>query len=107
MIHDNALSDRLNAVKYGEPIPQPVLQPQHPIEQKQVNENKEEAQPKNSFFDKLVLIVDNIVVSFLYGYALKTLFDTDWTILGALTVGFLLNHIISVFPKTLFPKYFK
>lgn len=103
MIKDNALGDRLNAVKKGQPIPEPPMQPQ--------SVSLPSAEPKitlKSFLiSKILNISEILLTSLLYGYGIRTILNLDWNLFGALSVGFLLNHSISIFPKMLFPKLFK
>jgi len=106
MLHDNSLGDRLNAVKNGKSIPRPPKQFKGPIESSKPIENKERS-IKRELIDKSILILETFIVSLLYGVAIKTIFSTDWSIFSAFTVGYLFNHVISVFPKVLFPKFFK
>jgi len=105
MINDNLLGDRLNAVKQGKPVPQPVLQSQTMITPQP---NQPTPVPlKQQLITRYLMMADTFAASFLYGFALKTIFSTDWNVLGVFAVGFLLNHVICIFPKFLFPKLFK
>ena len=108
MINDNSLGDRLNAVKYGQPIPNPQNKEQTVIMKK--NEDNYQVSNKSSDYafliPKIINLIDVLFASFLYGYAFKTLFNVDWDILGILSVGFIFSHAISVFPRILFPKFF-
>ncbi len=102
MIKDNSLGDRLNAVKKGKPLPsptQPMLSPQYQTQQKLTL--------KNFLISKGINMLDMFLASFLYGFAIKTIFSLEWSIFASFAVGFLFNHAISIFPRILFPKLFK
>jgi len=100
MLRDNSLEERLNAIKQGEEIPVPSTNKQNPIIQ------KPKEIPKPTYIVKYSYILESLISSLFYGFAIKTIFGLDWTMFGAFTVGFLFNHAISIFPKYLFPKYF-
>jgi len=104
MLKDNLLGDRLNAVKNGKPIPQIS---ENYSNKSLINSNVE--QTNKLYYDWIskLKFIDVILASFLYGFAFKTLFGLDWSIIGALSVGFLFNHAITIFPSLLFPKFFK
>ena len=101
MLNDNSLGERLNAVKQGKPVPVPPMQPRvHPQQIKPI-----------SFWafllSKTLRAGDVFLASFLYGFAIKTIFSLDWSILGALAVGFLINHAVTLWPtivKNIFKK---
>ena len=94
MLNDNSLGERLNAVKQGKPVPKPPMQPNvHPSQY-----NK--AMSFWSFLlGKTFHAIDVFAASFLYGFAIKTIFSFDWTLLGALAVGFIINHAIALWPR--------
>ena len=99
MLNDNLLEDRLNAVKEGIPIPKPPKS-LYPI--------PEQPQPFLIFLlNRGIKLCDMFFAYFLYGFAIKTIFFLDWSIFGALAVGFLLNNVITLWPKHIFPKLFK
>lgn len=106
MINDNSLGDRLNAVKKGVQVPKPPIQPQS-VYQQPIQPQQQFPTLKTYLISKGISIVDSFIASFLYGFAIKTIFSLDWSIFGAFAVGFLINHAISVFPRILFPKLFK
>jgi hypothetical protein len=116
MINDNSLGDRLNAVKKGSTVPKPPMQPQSvytpPAPQQEIKEQEPIQQPRAFEVKEYLLtrafgMFDMLLASFLYGFAIKTIFSLDWNLLGAFAVGFFLNHAISVFPRVLFPKRFR
>ena len=108
MIKNNSLADRLNAIKQGMPLPSTDQKEiTHELKPNQQMSNIEQPSFKTYIISKLLSLVDTFLASFLYGYAIKTIFYLNWNLLGIFAVGFLLNHIVSVFPKFLFPKYFK
>jgi len=99
MLNDHSLGDRLNAVKNGEPIPAPPMQSQSVMNLQQQAPQQTKPSFKNFLISKAFTTVDVFAASFLYGYALKMIFGTDWTLLGALAVGFLANHAITIWPR--------
>lgn len=103
MINDKSLEDRLNAVRNGNPLPAP------PNKNPNILSNQVTNIPttKNSNINIILRTLDSFLASFLYGYAISTIFSLEWSLLGSLAVGFLINHSISVFPKKIFPKRFK
>jgi len=109
MLNDNSLGDRLNAVKNGKPIPVPPMQPQsvHDINPQQfVPAPQSRVSLKQFLITKSLTMVDILLASFLYGFAVKTIFGFDWSILGAFSVGFLINHAVTIWP-TLIRNWFK
>lgn len=102
MLNDNSLGDRLNAVKNGKPIPTPPMQPQNVLD---INQNQAKPHPpqkitwKSFLINKGIGMVDVFAASFLYGFGVKTIFGLDWSLFGAFTVGFLLNHVITIWPQ--------
>ena len=113
MLNDRSFEDRLNAVKQGNPVPEPPMQPRSMITNNNNNNNNNNnpiQPPKNVLIPllitKVISLVDTLLASFLYGVAINTVFNLEWTLLGSLAVGFFLNHAIAVFPRLLFPKRF-
>jgi len=104
MISDNSLGDRLNAIKHGKTLPNigEQTKPVYKVTQQPIKPSN-----KNHLKSKGITIIEIFVTSFLYGYAIQTLFNVHWDILGILSIGFLLNHMVSVFPKIIFPKKYK
>ena len=94
MLNDNSLGERLNAVKQGKPVPTPPMQP---------NVQPQHLNKRASFWafvlSKSFHTFDVFAASFLYGFAVKTIFALDWSFIGALAVGFLINHAITLWPK--------
>jgi hypothetical protein len=103
MLNDNLLENRLNAVKKGQPIPKPIS----PIEAFLKKLPPQKASLRDILISKFLFLFDIFIASFLYGLAINTVFSLKWDFLGCLAVGFLLNHIITVFPRVLFPKLYK
>ena len=102
MLNDSLLGDRLNAVKEGNPIPEIPKQSLY----SDISQN-----PKPPFWvfilNRSLRLFDMSFASFLYGFAIKTIFFLDWSLFGAFAVGFLINHVITLWPKYIFPKLFK
>lgn len=112
MINNDSLSERLNAVKKGKPLPPPPQQqtfvpPQSMPTQQSQQPTQTQHTVKFYFLSKLFVILDSGFASLLYGIAIKAIFNLDWSLFEAFAVGFLLNHAISIFPRVLFPKLFK
>ena len=109
MLNHDSLGDRLNAVKYGEPIPKAPPQAQ-PVFAPQVTQHPQVHQMpsiQQQLYIKIISIIDTFIASLLYGYGVMTVFGLHWSFFGSLSVGFLINHMVSVFPSRLFPKLFK
>lgn len=91
MINDNVLEDRLNAFKMGEPIPEP--------ESEEVLEQLDTISTRISHITKIGYEFINLSFVFLqsvaYGFAIKTIFTTDWKFLAILAVGFSIQSITS------------
>ena len=92
MISNNALANRLNAFKNGESIPE---QPQEPF--------YEQIDPTVTLITSGINLVYAILRILGYGYAIKTIFATDWNFWGWLAVGFSIEvltiKILSLFEK--------
>mgnify|MGYP001765884778 FL=1 len=101
MIKDNALSNRLNAVKAGKEIPKPVLEEQHPHEGIPVSDVQEYEVPEISSMKHIILssvvnFFEIAIMSLFYGFGIMTLFSKDWNILGIFGVGLLANQVFSL-----------
>jgi hypothetical protein len=102
MLENNLLGNRLNAIKQGKTTPEiptnsnkiyiPAQQPQQSFSL------------KTFFLSKILVLFDTLLISFLFGYAIKTIFGLDWNLLGICAVGFLLNYFVSVFSKSIVSK---
>lgn len=103
MLNDNSLGDRLNAVKEGKPVPKLPTQSLYP------NIPQDIAKPSSRvvWLGKSIQLFDISLVSFLYGFAIKTILFLDWSLIGVFAVGFLMNSILTIWPKYIFPKFFK
>ena len=86
MINDNVLGERLNLFRAGE-----------------IEESSEEQHVSNEIsFSKFAIlfykVIDTGIVflrSLAYGFALKTVFATDWPFIGFLAIGFSLDLFIT------------
>lgn len=97
MLNGNSLAERLNAVKHGKPIPQPPINPNVSYVQ---SHKPESSVPLWAIVtSKLIQSSGVLLASFLYGFAINTMFSFDWSLIGCLSVGFLLNHSITIWPK--------
>lgn len=100
MVKHNALEDRLNAVRAGKPIPEeptsfdikPNIQQYH---------NPQILTYRQFFISEGYKLFNVLAASVLYGYGIKTIFSQDWSFIGVLGVGFLLNHFLTIILKLL------
>lgn len=104
MLKDNSLADRLNAVKQGKPSSTESNEVFN-THKKPINTTPQ--YNNNIILAKIISYIDVFIVSLFYGVALKTIFNTEWSLFGLFSVGFFLNHILFAFPKILFPNKFK
>lgn len=97
MINNDLLADRLNAHKNNEPIPDGDLK-------EFTYDPKEETPLAVTFLLQFFNLIVIFVKSLAYGFALKTVFATDWKFLAFLSVGFtvelILTSVLSIFSKT-------
>ena len=115
MIKNDALANRLNAVKDGVPIPEREIREavlnkitNHPLDAldgQNIQENPIDIKVTN-FKNNVELILTLIglsIYSLSFGYGLKTVFDTTWNFLGVTTVGiasfYLISNIYEFFKK--------
>jgi hypothetical protein len=101
MIKDNSLANRLNAVKKGEKIPKDIneektLHPINPVLENREYEDEASLTIKEMFISSIFNLAEIGIMSFFYGFGVKTLMSQDWSILGILGVGLLTNQIISL-----------
>ena len=99
MINDNILSNRLNAFRSGEPLPEPDTQEY--IDQVGNVKNKIYHLTKIGY--ELLNLSFVFLKSLAFGFALKTIFSTNWEFWPVLAVGFTLetitNRIFNLFNK--------
>jgi len=105
MLSDNALSERLNAVKNGKtpPIPQNNDAIIESLLHKE-DQNFNKASILVSLLMSFINIADVVFASILYGYGIKVLYSIiwgpiPWTFIEVLGIGFLLNSIVSAVPS--------
>ena len=102
MIKNSSLANRLNAVKAGQKIPEPVTENQIPligipmINKDQLYEVPEFLSMRSILLPSLLNFMEIAIMSLLYGFGLMTLLSKDWNILGILGVGLLTNQIFSL-----------
>jgi hypothetical protein len=102
MIKDNALSNRLNAVKAGKEIPKlipdtnsvGISEPKS--DDKQFYEASEYTSIKSMLLSSLISFGEIAIMSLFYGFGLMTLLTKDWNILGIFGVGLLVDQIFSI-----------
>jgi hypothetical protein len=100
MIKHNSLEERLNAVKLGNPIPQPPLQSEVNFLQPGQSTTIKPMTYKQFFIHEGYKLFSVMSASILYGFGIKALFSTDWNFFGILGVGFLLNHVLTILLKS-------
>jgi len=102
MFANNALSDRLNEIKNGNPIPKlqtdPIIQKETQIE---VVPNTTSIIPtaKQLFIVGITDLLSLILISTFYGFGLETILNKDWNFLGTFSVGFILHQLLIYFFK--------
>lgn len=99
MIKHSSLEERLNAVKKGDPIPSPPMQPEMNLQQQKPTNIPTPVPYKNFFISEGYKLFNVMAASTLYGFGLKALFSADWKFMGVLGVGFLLNHTLTILLK--------
>ncbi|HPV55886.1 MAG TPA: hypothetical protein PKW61_02060 [Tenuifilaceae bacterium] len=95
MISNTALSDRLNAVKNGSPLPAKDKPTKQLVQEKATI----------STFNSILVFFDLFVMSFFYGYGICSVFSLDWNLFACFSVGILFNKLVFYLPKMLLPKY--
>lgn len=100
MIKHSSLEERLNAVKSGDPIPQPPMQPEANLQQPQQSPLLKPMTIKQFFITEGYKVFNIMAASALYGFGIQAIFSTDWSFIGALGVGFLLNHALTILLKS-------
>lgn len=87
MINDNALSDRLNLFREGQ------------IGDLDTNHYDETVDSKTvsllAIFFKVIELGVVFVRSLTYGFAVKTIFSTDWRFMAFLAVGFSIDLLVT------------
>ena len=96
MIKHSSLEERLNAVKLGNPIPPVPMRPEVNLQQPQSITSIKPMTSKQFFISEGYKLFNVMSASVLYGFGIKALFSTDWTFIGILGVGFLLNHTLTI-----------
>ena len=99
MINHNSLQDRLNAVRSGNPIPKPPMQPIINLQEQPILQNQTPLSYKQFIISEGYKLFNVLATSALYGYGLRALFSTEWNFIGTLGVGFLLNHTLTILLK--------
>lgn len=88
MLEHTALEDRLNAVRNGEEPPE-----RESIYEHSYNEEKEIPTVRETL---VTIGIDAAFIgtsSFLYGYGLKGIFETDWNVLSTFGVGYIMYMV--------------
>jgi len=100
MIKHNSLEERLNAVKLGNPIPLPPMMPEVNFQQYPSAAPIKPMTSKQFFISEGYKVFNVMSASILYGFGVKAIFSTDWSFMGILGVGFLLNHALTILLKS-------
>lgn len=106
MLKNNILANRLNAFKKGEPIPEvekDILSNTSLIDTFNTSSQENIQTTKQQIISEIGYIVFNlsfaVFKSFVYGYSIKTIFNTDWKILSFFAVGLSLHFLITEIQK--------
>jgi len=100
MIKNNALSERLNAVREGKPVPE-VPRFQINTSNSEISADHQIITYRSFFITEGYKLFNVLAASALYGIGLKTIFSLEWPFIGSLGVGFLLNHFLTILLKLL------
>ena len=100
MFANNALSDRLNEIKKGNPNPKPIINTIIKKETEVVpNATSIIPTPGKLFMISFIDLLSTIFVSIFYGFGIETLLNKDWNFLGTFSVGFILHQLLTYFYK--------
>lgn len=99
MINHNSLEERLNAVKLGQPIPESPVSPEMNFSNPQSTNTLKPLTYKQFLISEGYKLFNVMAASVLYGFGIKAIFSADWSFIGALGVGFLLNHSLTILLK--------
>jgi hypothetical protein len=93
MINDNVLADRLNAFRSGAPLPknETITETEEDLEQFDIVSKKISHITKIGY--ELINLSFVVLQSTAYGFAVKTIFVTDWKFIAVLAVGFTIQSI--------------
>ena len=113
MLNDGSLEKRLNAVKDGQEVPVPAINPSDYNWAPQIPQKVSLTQEIIIFTYKSVnKLLGVLLASFLYGLAFQAILiatsviePETWNMFQVLGLGFLFNHALTVFPLT-FKKLF-
>ncbi|MFW6310793.1 MAG: hypothetical protein ACOC1K_01005 [Nanoarchaeota archaeon] len=94
MINNNSLEDRLNAVKEGKPIPKVQNQEIMAQQQNEKIQNKV-ISLKNFIITEIYKTLQVFITSTFYGYGVREIFEMDWSVMGTIGVGLIINHAFS------------
>lgn len=94
MIPDKALERRLNGIREGAEIPEPPKEIQKPLINFQEAPAKKDENLKLLMSHHITTLIVSLIVSFFYGFGLEALFSQNWSFLGTIGVGFLLNQFV-------------
>jgi hypothetical protein len=101
MTKHNALAERLNAVREGQPIPEAPSQFQINTPNSEIHQNHQIITYRSFFISEGYKLFNVLATSALYGIGIKTIFSAEWSFIGSLGIGFLLNHFLTIFLKLL------
>ena len=86
MLNDNLLGNKLNSFKNNKQISPEIKEP------------AKESVPITQAISGFVFLIKSVIFllrSFAMGFALKTVFATDWPFWGFFFVGFTINYLIN------------
>ena len=95
MLKNNALADRLNTYKTGEVLPND--------QDYQDEDEFEEETPLERLFQNFFELIFFVLKCLAFGYAVRTVFNTDWKFFAVVAIGFsievLTTKILNIFHK--------
>lgn len=102
MIKDDALANRLNAVKEGAAIPTPPIEEVYfkkeepKIDETLTQEIEYQPRPGMVFVGSLLNTIETLGMSMLFGVGLKAIFSTQWKFWGILGVGVMVYEVLNL-----------
>ena len=99
MIKNDALENRLNAIKTGTDIPTHINESEKPISLKSGEVLNNETKDPYLMGAYLIESLLFIFKSFIYGFTLKTIFIKDWNMVTFFCIGLSVSFIIDSINK--------
>lgn len=99
-----SLQDRLNAIKDGNPVPQPQDNNFTMQNNKNIQKNNEKFDYKKFFVVEGYKLFNVLSVSILYGYGANAILSQGWSFIECFGVGILINHLATGVIRRFFSK---